>query len=99
MFNFLPEQSSTTKVIKITHTTKYHHYNFNNPMPLVFGKEVEPVLNAEAYKSIIETKLIKDLNNLPNKSLLDFLKDPKVLIFLAVVIFGIYYFASGGKLS
>lgn len=97
-YNFLPEQSSHFKIIRILRSTKYYLYNVNDAMPLILDKKLEPVVDNSAYKSILESDLVKKLNPKKN-SLLEFLASWKGVLFLIVVGALIYYFASGGKVT
>lgn len=97
-YNFLPDKSSFFKVPRIIFSTKYYFYNFNNAMPLVLDKKLEPVIDNGAYKSVLDSDLVKKLN--PSKNpLLDLLFSWKGLVVLCVVIFLIYYFSTGGTIS
>lgn len=97
-FNFFPERSSFFKLKTLFRTTKYYHYNLNDPMPLVLSKSVEPVLDSLVYKSILDSDLVSKLN--PKKDdFFGFLASWKGLILLICIGAGIYYFASGGSLT
>lgn len=76
--------------------SKIYFYNISNPSPLKLDKKAEPILNPDTFNTIIETKVIKDINNLPNKSLGDLLTPQNLLIGL-VVIGILYYLLSGGS--
>lgn len=96
-FNFLPYDSSYLKRTGILKTVKYYHYNFNNANPLLLDKKCEPILSNDTYKAILDSDLVKKLN--PKKAgFLEMIGWKGILLGL-VVVFAIYYFASGGTLT
>lgn len=99
LYNFLPDKASYFKLKFWFSSVKYYMYNYDDPNPICLDGENKPVLHPEAYKRILETDLIKKLNDLPNQGLLSFLLQPKVLITLIVIIGAVWYFASGGTVS
>lgn len=97
-YNFLPDDSSFFKVTRILSSQRYYFYNVNNAMPLVLDKKLEPVLDNSAYKSILDSDLVKKLN--PKKSnFLEFFGSWKGLLLLLVIGAAAYYFLSGGSLT
>lgn len=76
---------------------KYYFYNVNNPNPVQIDKKAEPIINSDIYNSLLETKVIREMNKLDQKGLGEFLT-PKNVIFGLVILGVIYYLASGNKL-
>lgn len=97
-YNFLPLKSSYFKLHYWFSTTKYYIYTLGNPSPILLDNKPE-IIDAKAYKSILETDLIKKLNDLSNGGFLDFLKNPKVLIILLIIGAIIWWLMSGGDTS
>lgn len=95
IFNFLPGEASFFKLRYWFSTTKYYFYNFDNPMPICLDGENKSVINPIAYKRILETDLIKKLNDLARNNFLSWLLQPKVLIILVIIIGAVWFFASG----
>lgn len=81
-------------------THKYFLYNINNPFPLEFNTENEnnsiytPDFDTEQLNIMLETKVIKDLNNV-NKKLFGNI-DIRTLMIIAVIIIGGYYLIKNG---
>lgn len=79
----------------------YYFYNINNPQPLKFNKTTkiwEPILDASVFKTLMENKVIIDLNTPPSNSLFKNLKPSHILLGL-IVIGVLIYLAKGGKLA
>lgn len=100
-YNFMPEKASFFKVRNLISTTKYYFYNVNNPDPLILNEDTLKTdsLNSSVYREILETDLIKKLNQVHKKGLLDFLAQPKIFIPLLILIGIVYYFYRGGKIT
>ena len=76
---------------------RYYHYNINNPFPFLLNKKGEPMVNAEQFNILMETKVLKDINSLNNNWLKN-IKIQHVLIGLGILAV-IYYVANGGSLT
>lgn len=95
LYNFLPDNSTFFKIRRLFSTTKYYLYNFDDPNPIVLNGINQPVVDSEAYKIVLETDLIKKLNDIHSFNILAFLTQPKVIIVILVIIGLIWYFSSG----
>jgi hypothetical protein len=76
---------------------EFFFYVFDNPTPLEFGNKEENKVNAEIMNNLLETKVIKDLNDLSNEGFSKYLTMKNVIIAL-IVIGVIWYLASGGEI-
>jgi len=95
------EVGTGAKIKSVFSKYKYFYYNVNNPFPMCFNKEnnnIEtPAFDTESLDIMLETKVIKDLNNV-NKKLFANLDMKTVLIILGIIVAGIY-FLKGGTLA
>lgn len=94
-FNFLPFECSRFKTPKLISSTKYYQYNFNDPMPLIIKKQAIPLVNSQAYKNIIDTDIIKKINDLAKPNWLSMLFQPKVMVVVILIAVAIWYFSKG----
>lgn len=99
IYNFLPDKCSFFKIKNIFSSTKYYFYNIENSNPILLNGENKGIIDPVAYKRILETDLIKKLNDLSKSNFLAWLMRPKVLLIVIVAILVIYYFASGHTLQ
>lgn len=99
VYHFLPRVGSSFKYRTFMSTQKFYFYDLAHPDPYLLDTEKQPFIDSRVYKAVTDNKLIKDLNDLANKSFLDKLLDPKVLIPLVIFIGAIYYFSTGGSLT
>lgn len=97
-YNFLPEESGFFKVRNVFRTIKYYQYIIGEPQPLKIGKKTEPIINAEVYRRVLESDLVKKLAPKKN-NLFDMIGGWKGLIVILIAIGIIYYIANGGSLS
>lgn len=78
---------------------RYFYYNINNPNPILMNKKAEPIMDSESYNVNLETKVLRDLNELSKgKGWLSNLSTQQIIIILAI-IGAIIYFATGGKIT
>jgi hypothetical protein len=84
-YNVLKDKASITKIKSIWRDKEYTHYNVNNPNPFLFDKKGEPILDAEVYNVQLETKVMRDLNNLSKEGF----KITPLMIIIGVVVVGI----------
>lgn len=98
VYNIVLDGGSHTLRKTIFHDYYTYYYNLNNPMPLTFKETVSPVINANDYKQVIDTKIIRDLNNLSNDWLKNLLTPRNIFIGIVIII-AIIYFTSGGNLD
>lgn len=97
-YNFMPNEATYFKIKGIWKTTKFYQYNVNNPMPLIIGKTVDPIIRADVYKTILDSDLVKKLN--PNKNnLFDMIGGWKGVILILIILCVLGYFLSGGDVS
>lgn len=97
-YNFIPLKSSFFKVQHVFNSTKYYFYSLDNPNPLLIKNKLEtPVLTSEEFGVLLETDVIKKLNDLSKKNWLLELLTPTNLIILAVVIGLVYWFSTKGS--
>lgn len=102
-FVFRPKHSSFTKKWRILWTEKYYHYNLDNPEPLVFNKGYkegfEPLLTSRQFDTLIESKVMHELNKLSQSGWLEKLLTPANIIIGIVVLILVWWFNhNGGKL-
>lgn len=95
-FNFIPKKSTQTRFDYFLWERRVTYYNINNPNPILMDKKAEPVLDSQVYNQQLETKLIIDLNQLPN----DYLKflTPQTLIIGLIIIGVLIYVGTGHKI-
>lgn len=72
----------------------YYQYNISCSDPLIMDKKVEPKINPEDYNTMLETSVIRKLNNI-NNNIFDKIDFKKVLIGLGVLVVG-YLVITGG---
>jgi len=99
-YNFVPLKTSSFKITSIFSIIKYYFYHLDNPNPLVLSEVITPVvMNADEYGSLLETDVLRKLNDLAKDNLFSKLFTPRNIIF-GLVIIGIVYWVSthGGKL-
>ena len=77
---------------------KYFFYNKNNPSPLRLDKKCEPILNSDSFNSLLETKVIREMNKLDKGTFGDLFTFRNILIVLGVLGV-IYYFSTGGTIT
>lgn len=93
------EQDATKTLIKGWFWDKeIYQFNINNPNPFLLDKKHEPVMNSEVYNAQLETKVIKDLNDLSNDSFMKYLTPQNIILFIAVIVIA-YYLLSGHKVA
>jgi hypothetical protein len=99
-YNFKPLKSSFFKITNILSTTKYYFYHLGNPNPLCLSYvPVSIVMSAEDYGTLLETDILRKLNDLSKENLLSKLLTPRNIIIGLVIIAAIYWMAThGGKL-
>jgi hypothetical protein len=96
-YNFLPLECSTFKIGFSFFSTKYYQYIVGDPMPLKISTPILPVINAKAYKSILDSDLVIKLN--PKKwDLWAMIGGWKGILILAVAA-GLIYWAMHGGVS
>lgn len=76
----------------------YYFYPLNNPSPLLLDKKCEPIMNADAFNSLLETKVIREINKLDKTGLSELLTPRNIIIGL-IILGAVYYFATGGKIT
>lgn len=80
-------------------TTKYYLFNLKQTNPFPLTSYNEPLVNSEDLDSIIETKVLKDLNQPPNANdWFNNIKIEHVLIGIGIIVVGVY-FLQGGSLT
>lgn len=97
-YNIIKEKATITKIKGLFFDKEYTHYNYNNPNPMLLDKKQEPIYNAELYNIQLDTKVMRDLNNLAKKSLAELLTPINILIGL-IVIGVIIYLATGHSIT
>lgn len=83
-------------IIALWHRRTFY-YNLDNPNPLILDKKGEPLIDPEALNINLETKVLRDLNDLANDNFSKYIT-PKNIILGLVVIGLIIYLATGNKL-
>lgn len=80
-------------------TTKYYLFNLKQTNPFPLTSYNEQLVNSEDLDSIIETKVLKDLNQPPNANdWFNNIKIEHVLIGIGIIVVGVY-FLQGGSLT
>jgi len=97
-YNIILNDVSWFKRKTILFNHYYYFYNINNPMPLNILSNIEPVMDSELYNIMLDTKVAKDLNNLPFSFNMDMLKNPKIIFIIIIIVIAIIYFSTGGQL-
>lgn len=97
-YNVMDKEASFFKMKGLIIDKIYFLYNINNPNPYKVDKKCEPIMNSDAYNSMLETKVIRDMNKLEKSPISDLLTPRNIIIGL-VVIGAIIYFATGGKIT
>ncbi len=97
-FKINKEKDKFLKIKNFMRTDKYYFFNENNPEALKLQNFETPIFNTEDFDSIIETKVLKDLNKPNESNLLNQLEFKHILIGLGVIAV-IIYFATGGTLT
>jgi len=97
-YNVIREKATITKIKGFFKDKEYTHYNVNNPNPILLDKTTRPILDAEVYNVQLETKVMRDLNNLSKKSLSDLLT-PATIIIIVIVIGVSIYLLTGNSLT
>lgn len=98
LYNFLPERSSFFKFRTLFSTRKFYFYTVRDPMPLVLDSKSAPIVDSKAYKHIMQTDLIKKLNDLQKNDFFSWLFQPKIIIPLIIGIAVLWYILQGGKI-
>ncbi|MFP4025965.1 MAG: hypothetical protein ACLFVR_15700 [Thiohalospira sp.] len=77
-------------------TTIYYLYNINNPSPFKSNdKALEPLLKANDFNQLFDTKVINDVNNV-GKGLFSNLDQKTLIMIIGGVLAIIYLIATGG---
>lgn len=77
----------------------YYFYDKKRMTPLKLNnQDYDDGYNSKILYEILMTKKYYDLNQSPGMSL-DFLKDPKILMFIIIGIIAIFYFSTGGTIQ
>jgi hypothetical protein len=98
-YNFIPEKSTYFKLMYWFSTTKYYLYRIDNPMPLLLNGVDKAVIDPTVYNQILETDLIKKLNEVSKKNIFAWLMQPKILLVILIIGAIAWYFLSGHTLS
>lgn len=96
-FNVIRDKATEVKLDYVLWEKRVYQYNINNPNPFILDKKHEPIINSEVYNIHLETKIIKDLNDL-SKSGLSALLTPRNIIIALILIGIITYVATGHKI-
>lgn len=96
---FRPKHSSFTKKWRVLWTEKYYHYNIDNPEPLIFKQDYTPFMTSQQFDTLIESKVMHELNNLARAGWLEKLLTPTNIIIGIVVLIIVWWMNhNGGKL-
>ena len=99
-YNNYHDEATFTTIKRWYWDIELYHYNINNPNPMVINKKVEPILDSETYNVMLETKVIRDLNNVGAKGLLANITPLQIIIGVVILVV-VYLFATGqgGKIT
>lgn len=78
----------------ILHDYLYYYYELNNPDPIKMGSLPSPIFSAQDYNIFLNTKLLKDLNNV-SKDWLKYLTPTNIFIAL-LILFALWFIFGGG---
>jgi len=98
-YNFIPEKATYFKLTYWFSTTKFYIYRLDNPNPILLNGVDKAVINPETYRQILESDLIKKLNEVSKKNIFAWLMQPKVLLVILIIGAIAWYFLSGHTLS
>ena len=98
-YNIKPDSSRSRRVY-FPYLFDYYDYIYivGNPDPLKIQTNIQPLMSAEMYNIQLESKVLRDLNNV-RQDLLSQLLTPRNLIILVLIVGAIIYFVSGGSVS
>lgn len=98
-YNVIVDKGAHTRRQTLFHVYHDFFYVVGNPNPLkVDGSGFSPVIDARAYKVILDSKIIRELNDLSDNWLAKLFTPRNIIIALVLIAAG-YYFFSGGKLT
>ena len=78
-------------------TFKYFFYNINEPKPINLNGLGNPKFDTELFNTLLETKVVNDLNSANRKGLSELLTPKNVIIGIILLVIG-YYFLNGGTI-
>lgn len=93
---FRPNNSTCFRKNNIFYKVKYYHYNLNNPEPMVLVRNYSPVLTAQQFNTLIESEVLRKLNNLSRGNWLLELFTIRNLIIVAVFVLVYWYLKNNG---
>jgi hypothetical protein len=96
-YNIMLDKATQFTEENLLFEKRFFQYNINNPNPFLLNKKAEPIVDAEVYKIQLETKILKDLNDL-SKGGLAALLTPRNIIIGLIVIGVLVYLSTGHKL-
>jgi hypothetical protein len=95
VYNFLPSKSTFFKIVYIIFSTKYYLYHVDNSNPILLDGENKGIIDPVAYRRVLETDLIKKLNDLAGFNILSWIMQPKVIVVAIAIILILIFFMSG----
>lgn len=92
-YNIILKEGTETKFDYFLWERRIYYYNINNPNPIKMDKKAEPILDAEVYNQFLETKVIKDLNDI-SSGLGQYLTPRNIII--GIIIIGVLIYVGTG---
>lgn len=76
--------------------TRYFFYNIGNPSPKILSKKEQPIINADVFNVIMETDIMRKLNELSKDGLQKYLTFRNIIIVVGGILVYYYISTNGG---